>query len=94
MGKEMNKQIRLLAEKAGIYKLNLSDETEYWIMEKFAELIVNECIDQVAGTKIVGQLSGDKFAELSESADNKYTQWNKALAIATMNVRDHFGVEE
>ncbi len=94
MGKEMNKQIRLLAEKAGIYKLNLSDETEYWIMEKFAELIVNECIDQVAGTKIVGQLSGDKFAELSESADNKYTQWNNALVIATMNVRDHFGVEE
>ena len=62
--------------------------------EKFAELIINECIDQVAGTKIVGQLSGDKFAELSESADKKYTQWNNALVIATMNVRDHFGVEE
>ena len=61
---------------------------------KFAELIINECIDQVAGTKIVGQLSGDKFAELSESADKKYTQWNNALVIATMNVRDHFGVEE
>ncbi len=38
----MNEQIRLLAEQAGIYKLNLSDETEYWIMEKFAELIVRE----------------------------------------------------
>jgi hypothetical protein len=62
--------------------------------EKFAELIINECIDQVAGTRIVGQLSGDKFAELSESADKKYTQWNNALVIATMNVRDHFGVEE
>jgi hypothetical protein len=61
---------------------------------KFAELIINECIDQVAGTKIVGQLSGDKFAELSESADKKYTQWNNALVIATMNVRDHFGVKE
>ena len=62
--------------------------------EKFAGLIINECIDQVAGSKIVGQLSGDKFAELSESADKKYTQWNNALVIATMNVRDHFGVEE
>jgi hypothetical protein len=61
---------------------------------KFAELIINECIDQVAGTRIVGQLSGDKFAELSESADKKYTQWNNALVIATMNVRDHFGVKE
>jgi len=40
----MNERIRLLAEQAGIYKLNLSDETEYWIMEKFAELIVRECV--------------------------------------------------
>ena len=39
----MNERIRELAEQAGIYKLNLSDETEYWIMEKFAELIVQEC---------------------------------------------------
>jgi len=39
----MNERIRKLAEQAGIYKLNLSDETEYWIMEKFAELIVREC---------------------------------------------------
>jgi len=39
----MNERIRQLAEQAGIYKLNLSDETEYWIMEKFAELIVREC---------------------------------------------------
>jgi uncharacterized protein YutE (UPF0331/DUF86 family) len=41
----MNEQIRLLAEQAGIYKLNLSDETEYWIMEKFAQLIVQQCAD-------------------------------------------------
>lgn len=62
--------------------------------EKFAELIINECIDQVAGTKIVAQGAGDEFGELSESARNKYKQWNNALVIATMNVRDHFGVEE
>ena len=73
-----------------------AEGTDYsdFTSSKFAELIVNECIDQVAGTKIVGQLSGDKFAELSESADNKYKQWNNALVIATMNVRDHFGVKE
>jgi hypothetical protein len=41
----MNERIEKLAEQAGIYKLNLSDETEYWIMEKFAELIVKECMD-------------------------------------------------
>jgi hypothetical protein len=41
----MNEKIRELAEQAGIYKLDLSDETEYWIIEKFAELIVRECGD-------------------------------------------------
>ena len=40
----MRPLIKHFAEQAGIYKLNLSDETEYWIMEKFAELIVQECI--------------------------------------------------
>jgi hypothetical protein len=38
----MNERIKQLAEQAGIYKLNLSDETEYWIIEKFAELIIRE----------------------------------------------------
>lgn len=73
-----------------------AEGTDYsdFTSSKFAELIVNECIDQVAGTKIVGQLLGDEFAELTESADNKYKQWNNALVIATMNVRDHFGVKE
>lgn len=40
----MNERIKELAVQAGIYKLNLSDETEYWIMEKFADLIVQECV--------------------------------------------------
>jgi len=89
----MNKQIRLLAEKAGIHD-DVCSMCPIHELEKFALLIMNECIDQVAGTKIVGQILGDEFDELSESARNKYTQWNNALVIATMNVRDHFGVEE
>jgi hypothetical protein len=73
-----------------------AEGTDYsdFTSSKFAQLIINECIDQVAGTKIVGQFSGDEIVGLSESADKKYTQWNNALVIATMNVRDHFGVEE
>jgi hypothetical protein len=39
----MNERIKQLAEQAGIYNLKLVDETEYWILEKFAELIVQEC---------------------------------------------------
>jgi hypothetical protein len=46
----MNERIKLLAEQAGIYELNLSDETEYWIMEKFAELLLLECIELVETT--------------------------------------------
>jgi hypothetical protein len=88
------KLIDLLLHKAGArFGAEGTDYSDF-TSAKFAELIINECIDQVAGTKIVGQLSGDEFAELSESADNKYKQWNNALVIATMNVRDHFGVEE
>ena len=73
-----------------------AEGTDYsdFTSSKFAELIINECIVQVVGTKIVGQLLGDEFAGLTESADNKYKQWNNALVIATMNVRDHFGVKE
>jgi hypothetical protein len=92
----MNQLIRQLAEQAGFIDFTVHNriESKEQVLEKFAELIINECIDQVAGTKIVGQLSGDEFGDLSESARNKYKQWNNALVIATMNVRDHFGVEE
>ena len=86
----MNERIKLLANQCWEER---PQGQLHFDNEKFAELIVRECIDQVAGTRIVGQLSGDKFAELSESANNKYKQWNNALTIATMNVRDHFGVE-
>jgi hypothetical protein len=85
----MNERIKALWEQA-VH----GDGPHASVIADFAELIINECIDQVAGTKIVGQFSGDEIVGLSESANNKYKQWNNALVIATMNVRDHFGVEE
>ena len=88
----MNERIRELERQATDYYSN--GQERIFDRQKFAQLIVKECIDQVAGTRIVGQLSGDEFAELTESANNKYKQWNNALTIATMNVRDHFGVKE
>ena len=39
----MNKRIEQLAEQAGVYKLDIGDETVYWVLEKFAQLIVKEC---------------------------------------------------
>ncbi len=89
----MNQLIRLLVERAGIHD-DVCSMCPIHELEKFAELIINECIDQVAGTKIVAQLSGDEITGLSESSDKKYAQWNNALAIATMNIRDHFGLEK
>jgi hypothetical protein len=60
-----------------------AEGTDYsdFTSSKFARLIINECIDQVAGTKIV-------------DPGVQHAQWNNALAIATMNVRDHFGAKE
>lgn len=92
----MNKRIQQLYEAALVAagKEKQFETTNLDVATKFAQLIIDECIDQVAGTKIVGQFSGDEIVGLSESADKKYAQWNNALVIATMNVRDHFGVEE
>ena len=41
----MNKRIEQLAEQAGVYKLDIGDETAYWVLEKFAQLIVRECAE-------------------------------------------------
>ena len=77
----MNERIQLLAEQAGIYKLNLSDETEYWIMERFAELIVRECVTLA-----------DTEAERFSNLDQEYC--SMAMDNYRELVRKHFGVEE
>ena len=78
----MNERIKLLAEQAGIYKLNLSDETEYWIMEKFAELIVRECA-LVAKT-------------LPHTPERHWVQDSVTYipVHCEQNILKHFGVEE
>ena len=75
------KLIDQLLHKAGAHFGAEGTDYSDFTSSKFAELIINECIDQVAGTKIV-----DPGAQ--------HAQWNNALVIATMNVRDHFGVKE
>ena len=78
----MNERIKELAEQAGIYKLNLSDETEYWIMEKFAELIVRECA-LVAKT-------------LPHTPERHWVQESVTYipVHCEQNILKHFGVEE
>jgi len=81
----MNQRIQQLAEQAGIYKLNLSDETEYWIMEKFAQLIVAECLGIVHDAERGGS---------NEIWDNAALSWNNALKFIRRDLQEHFGVEE
>ena len=80
----MNQRIQQLAEQAGIYKLNLSDETEYWIMEKFAELIVKECIQELGISKKCDPYTGQLFV----------CEHNAVLDEQIDMLKEHFGVEE
>ena len=65
----MNERIKELAEQAGIYKLNLSDETEYWIMEKFAELIIQEA----------GEAFWSEACHVSDLAYEEYSRNSKKI---------------
>jgi hypothetical protein len=63
----MNERIHELADQAGIYKLRMSDElvlaeTEYQVMEKFAELIIKECFGWINDN--VGLIDEDAKADL------------------------------
>jgi hypothetical protein len=81
----MNQRIRQLAEQAGIYKLNLSDETEYWIMEKFAQLIVRDCINRITSYDLVPGHSA-KWEDI-------YDIHTRLLQDLGEELKEHFGVE-
>ena len=89
----MNERIRLLAEQAGIYKLNLSDETEYWIMEKFAELIVRECGELAKKKAFIIMQKAEEYAADKEEMINA-TSAAFHLEILEQEIREHFGVKE
>lgn len=83
----MNERIKELAEQAGI-SLSQKDYSYYWVesaedIEKFAELIVGECIDCVRGAVLT-----------DEVAVKNNLGFNDGLSAAVVNVQKHFGVEE
>lgn len=78
----MNERIKELAEQAGI-SLSQKDYSYYWVesaedIEKFAELIVRECINQAHS---VGDLRGAND-DMIYGADT-----------AAVKISKHFGVE-
>ena len=60
------------------------DEREF--CEKFAELIVQECLNKISGLIV---------PETFEQGIEPYEKWNQALGHAALEIEQHFfGVEE
>jgi len=77
----MNERIKQLLNQAGIYQPDRFDAIDGSNqMEKFAELIVRECVGIVAKRK-------------DQAIDDG---WNvdEAMSMAEMDLEEHFGVEE
>ena len=80
----MNERIRELAEEAGI-SLSQKDYSYYWVesaedIEKFAELIVAECINKVRSRQMFG----------IEDEHNIH----HAFDLLVYDLESYFGVEE
>ena len=85
----MNERIRQLAEQAGsTYKQNLgvyqffTDE-----LEKFAQLIVQECINEIAYIGKANEVFGDR----TDRGGLNHILWTTETAIE--KIKEHFGVE-
>jgi hypothetical protein len=83
----MNQRIKQLAEQTGYIWHASGDPQIYEFtpekLEKFAELIVKECIDCVRGAGLT-----------DEVAVKNNLGFNDGLSAAVVNVQKHFGVEE
>ena len=87
----MNEKIRELMVNSGFATGYDRTQTGRWILsdkelEKFAELIVRECLT------IVDDLV-DKQADGSWTSNELYTDYNGALHLADQQIKQHFGVE-
>ena len=76
----MNERIRQLMEQAGLYDFVIESMGINEEMEKFAELIVLECVSIVAKRK--------------DQAIDEGWNVDEAMSMAEMDLEEHFGVEE
>ena len=88
----MNERIQQLAEQAkdyADYYSMLSDSAEQEIFtEKFAELIVKECINEIAYIGKANEVFGDR----TDKGGLNHILWTTETAIE--KIKEHFGVEE
>ena len=89
----MNERIKLLAEQAGIavwgdavYMYDPKDTLDSTVMAKFAELIVQECIDKITTYDLVPGHSA-KWEDI-------YDIHARLLQDLGEELKEHFGVEE
>ena len=76
----MNERIQELAEQAGLVGTNGHFEYDFFDPEKFAELIVQECMWKIMQRK-------------EEAIDNDW-RVDEAMSAALSDISEHFGVEE
>ena len=91
----MNKQIRLLAEQAGLRFTQLMSnpmvpvvdgkETD---LEKFAELIVKECTDLHTHDDVMAPVGQSAYGEAYQDG------WIEGTKAYRETILEHFGVEE
>ena len=81
----MNERIKLLAEQATTYIEPTATSGEGWIFnkEKFAELIVQECVS------VINTEAGER-----EDDDEYERAWKMGTEFAVYQIKQHFGVEE
>ena len=83
----MNEKIKELAEQAGLLGPSSRVGNAHEATEKFAELIVRECIG------ITDDLV-NRTADGSWTSNELYTDYNGALHLVKRRIEQHFGVEE
>jgi hypothetical protein len=81
----MNERIQELMEEAGIYDFVVESMGINEEMEKFAELIVKECMAQIQQVREIK----------AGHAGPDYTQgFDDGMFVAISTIEEHFGVEE
>ena len=71
----MNERIKLLAEQAGFIPDNAPGMNS--VLEKFAELIVDEC----------------RYVMDCNKGSDQNPAWNQALSETSLKIKEHFGVK-
>ena len=84
----MNERIRQLMEEAGIYDFVVESMGIDKEMNKFAKLIVRECINEIAYIGKANEVFGDR----TDRGGLNHILWTTETAIE--KIKQHFGVEE